>query len=267
MTFSLLERKNLPPLAYNRIAGKAPCVIFLGGFRSDMQGTKAVYLEESCKAAGRAFIRFDYSGHGSSGGEFNEGTIGSWLADSLDIIDNLVEGPLVLAGSSMGGWISLLAARLRYERVKGLIGLAAAPDFTEEIYRENREACDTQFRERGWFGLPNDYSPDPYVITRKLVEEGRRHLLLQKPHRYGIPITLVQGMQDTDVRWPEVLRIRESILDENVEVILIGSADHRLSRPQDLKVIEWHINKICALASGLPHNQKFPGSLSCHLLD
>lgn len=247
MQHSFLVRDGKPDLAYRKCEGSLPTVVFLGGFRSDMQGTKAQHFEAACRARGQAYIRFDYFGHGLSGGAFVDGTLGGWLGDVLDILDALTEGPIVLVGSSMGGWLGLLAALRRPERVIAFVGLAAAPDFSEEVYRENREACERQFAERGWFALPNDYSDEPYMITQRLMEEARNHLLLDNPFHLGAKVRLVQGMADADVAWDTVLRIRRTLLDEDVEVYLLRDADHRLSGEAELALIDG----IIAEASGL----------------
>ena len=169
-------------IAYHRLDGEGPCVVFLGGFRSDMAGTKAVFLEDWARAAGRAFLRFDYSGHGQSSGDFEDGAIGDWAADAMATIGALTEGPLVLVGSSMGGWISLLAARAMPERIAALVTIAAAPDFTEDsMWAGFSDAQRTELSETGRVALPSAYSDAPYVITRRLIEEGRENLVLRSP--------------------------------------------------------------------------------------
>lgn len=247
METAFLERPDRPPLAYVRTNGRTdlPTVIFLGGFRSDMQGTKATFLEERCKARAQSYIRFDYSGHGESGGEFEDGTITGWADDAADIIQSLTEGPLVLVGSSMGGWISLLLA-LRYpSKVIGLVGLAAAPDFTREMAADIDDDQRRMLEEKGYFELENDYSDEPYIITRKLVEDGNSNLLLDKDIVLDIPVRIIQGMKDADVEWQTAHRIKNAITGEDVEVCLIEDGDHRLSGEKELELID---RMVCAVS-------------------
>lgn len=260
MSPSILKRDEQPDIAYYKTEGNSPCVIFLGGFRSDMSGTKATALEKYCRSKGQAFIRFDYSGHGMSEGSFEKGTIGQWFSDALAIIDKVSEGPLVLVGSSMGGWISLLAAQHRPDRVKAFIGLAAAPDFTEMIYKINREQCDREFAQKGWFSLPSGHPSGPYVITRTLIEESREHLLMGKKIHYNMPIILIQGMKDISFPWQEALKVRRSIGDSSARVLFIPEADHRLSRPKDLEHICGQVKRMCELvkSSGMTLKQAGP---------
>lgn len=240
---SVQRIKNLQgnDLAYVLSEGKdpsLPMVVFLGGFRSDMEGTKALFLEQSCQKRGQSFLRFDYSGHGASGGAFKDGTIGQWTQDALFILDEVSSGPLILVGSSMGGWISLLCARKRSERVRGFIGLAAAPDFTKEIYYdlfsdEYRSIIDSQ----GYIEVPNDYSDEPYYISKALIEDGKTHCLLDKPIPITVPVRLIQGMDDKDVPWQKAFRIKQALDSKDVEVFLIEDAGHSLSRESDLKIL------------------------------
>jgi pimeloyl-ACP methyl ester carboxylesterase len=214
-----------------------PTVIFMGGYRSDMEGTKALFLQAQCAARGQAFIRFDYGGHGASGGDFAEGTIGSWCDDALKVIDALSEGPVILIGSSMGGWISLLCALRRPDRVAGIIGLAAAPDFTREVISRLTDDHKRQLAEKGYFEEPNDYSDDPYIFTQKLLDDGEKRCLLDGPIKLDIPVRLIQGMRDTDVEWQKAHRIKNAVTGGDVTVSLIETGDHRLSRDEDLAVL------------------------------
>lgn len=209
--------------------------MFLGGFMSDMQGTKAVELERYCRAAGRAFVRFDYQGHGESSGEFADGTIGSWTADALAVLDACTEGPQILVGSSMGGWIALLAALARPGRVAGLVGIAAAPDFTEDLIwnRYGDDVHETLRRDGVWYE-PSEYGDGPYTITLKLIEDGRTHLLLDRPIPIHCPVRLLHGMRDDSVPWMTSSRIAERLLSEDVRVFLVKNGDHRLSRDEDI---------------------------------
>jgi pimeloyl-ACP methyl ester carboxylesterase len=227
-------------LAWAGRAGKRPTVVFLPGFASDMTGTKATVLDGFCAARGQGFLRFDYAGHGASGGAFADGTIGSWTADALAVIDAAAaDGPLVLVGSSMGGWIALLVALARPDRVAGLIGVAAAPDFTEALMWE---AMTFEERARlmahGSISVPNPYGP-PTPVTRALIEDGRRHLLLTgAPIGLRCPVRLLHGQADREVPWELALRTAEAIGGGDVQVTLLKDGDHRLSRPADLALLE-----------------------------
>lgn len=222
-------------IAYRSLDGKMPGVMFLSGFMSDMQGTKAVEIERYCRAAGHAFVRFDYQGHGESSGEFPDGTIGSWAEDAIAVLDECTEGPQVLIGSSMGGWIMLLAALARPDRVAGLVGIAAAPDFTEDLMwdRFDQDRRDTLMRD-GVYYEPTEYGEEPYTITRKLIEDGRSRLLLRRPIALHCPVRLLHGMRDDSVPWMTTSRIAEKILSEDVRIFLVKDGDHRLSRDQDI---------------------------------
>ena len=232
-----LDRGDGVGLAWRRRAGRGPGVVFLGGFNSDMTGTKAEALSAFCAETGRAFLRFDYSGHGASGGRFVDGTIGRWAADAACVLDALTEGPQVLVGSSMGGWIALLlAARLRPARVSGLIGIAAAPDFTRRIEEGLAPEARAAIARDGVWHRPSAYG-DPYPITRALLEEGRDHLLLDAPIPLAIPVRLLHGQRDPDVPWTLSLTVAERIAGPDVQVTLVKDGDHRLSRPQDLLLL------------------------------
>ena len=230
-----LERPDGNSIAYVRTAGRGPTVVFLGGFRSDMTGTKAVALESWAAARGQSFVRFDYLGHGQSSGRFEDGTIGRWLDDSLAVLDQLTDGPLVLVGSSMGGWLSLLAARARPERLAGLVLIAAAPDFTERLLLAGLSAADQATLQReGRLERPSQYSPEPSVFTWKLIEEGRRHLLLDKPLALPCPVRLLHGQSDPDVPWEYSLQIAAHLAAPDVVTTFVKGGDHRLSTPADI---------------------------------
>ena len=232
---TLLERDGRDTIAYRAIAGSTPGVMFCGGFMSDMTGTKATALEAHCRRMGRAYVRFDYAGHGASGGAFRDGTIGAWRDDALAVFDDIASGPQILVGSSMGGWIVLLLALARPERVAGLVGVAAAPDFTEDlIWSTLDDEGRRTLAESGEIVMPCDYGEDPYPITMGLIEEGREHLLLRGPIALGCPIHLLQGMRDEDVPWRTVLQIAELVESRRVTVELVKDGDHRLSRDEDL---------------------------------
>ena len=215
--------------------GIPPGVLFLGGFRSDMTGTKANALAAHCRTKGQPFLRFDYFGHGASSGDFRQGTIGRWLADALAVLDRLTERPQILVGSSMGGWIALLVASARPERVAALIGVAPAPDFTEDlIWNRLGPEERRQLAARGELVHPSAYEEEPIPYTRKLVEEGRGHLLLRGPIGIRCPVHLFHGMKDPDVPYETSLRLSRRLTGTEVVVELVEDGDHRLSREQDL---------------------------------
>jgi len=216
-----------------------PGVMFCSGFKSDMTGSKALALEKAFVDEGRAFTRFDYTGHGGSSGDFEDGTIGAWADDAIAVIDHVTEGPLTLIGSSMGGWIMVLAALARPDRVKGLVGIAAGPDFTEDlIWAKGSETQRVDLLANGRWVAPSAYSDAPYVITRKLIEDGRDHLVLRSPIPFHGPVHLLHGQADPDVPWQTSLRLAEALQSEDVTVELIKSGDHRLSKPHELDRIE-----------------------------
>ena len=234
-----LTREGGASLAYHRLEASSdssgPTLIFLGGFMSDMTGTKALYLEEFCQARGLGFIRFDYFGHGQSSGSFADGTISRWRDDCLAVIDQLTSGPLLLVGSSMGGWVMLLAALARKERIHSLVGIAAAPDFTRDLmWASFSDDVKRQILETGRFEQPTDYGDDPYIITKALIEDGNANILLDEPLKLTCPVRLYQGMKDADVPWQTALRIAEQLQSTDVETILVKDGDHRLSEPNQL---------------------------------
>jgi pimeloyl-ACP methyl ester carboxylesterase len=225
-------------IAYHKTPGNMPGVLFCGGFMSDMTGTKATYFESACAARGQSYVRFDYAGHGASPGVFTEHNIGSWFQNALDVLDHLTSGPQIIVGSSMGGWIGLLLARARKDRVSAYVGLAAAPDFTEDIF--NTEFNDTQRREvmeSGITHIPSAYG-DPYPLTRQLFEDGKNHLLLHTDIDITCPVRLVHGKMDADVPWEKSVTIAEKTLSTDVRTVFIDDGDHRLARDQDLKTID-----------------------------
>ncbi len=235
-----IDRPGGHSLAYHAtpgqdISGAAPGVIFLGGFMSDMTGTKAMALEDHCRARGLAYLRFDYLGHGQSSGGFADGTIGRWTDDAVAALDELTEGPQILVGSSMGGWIMLLAACARPHRVAGLLGIAAAPDFTEElIWSGLDDDMRAKLNDDGVIDLACEYDEAPYPITRTLIEEARDHLLLDGSIEIACPVRLLHGMADRDVSWRTALTLADRLTSDDVEVTLIKRGDHRLSEPHDL---------------------------------
>ncbi len=231
-----IRRDDGDTIAYHTLAGDSPGVVFLTGFKSDMTGGKALAMEDFCRQRGQAFLRFDYQGHGQSSGRFRDGTIGRWADDAVFALDNLSDGPQVLVGSSMGGWIMLLAALARPERIAGLVGIAAAPDFTEDlippILTEDQQSA---LERDGFCEIPNCYDDqEPYRIEKRFLDEGRNNLLLRDEIPLDIPVRLIHGQRDEDVPWETSLRITERLRGDDVEVQLVKSGGHRLSEPEDL---------------------------------
>lgn len=223
-------------LAYFQTPGKSPGVLFLGGFRSDMTGDKATTLERWCRQNGHAFLRFDYSGHGRSSGRFEEGSIGNWLEDAQQAFDNLTSGEQILVGSSLGGWIALLVAISRNSRIKALVTVACAADFTERLLWQKMDADEREaLKSKGMVFVPSDYDDQPYPITHHLIEEGRNHLLLDAPIRLNCPVSLLHGLSDKDVPWQISLTVTEQLISHDVELTLVKSGDHRMSSPDDLQ--------------------------------
>lgn len=213
-----------------------------------MAGTKALWLEEWAQARGRAYLRFDYRGHGQSSGSFLDGAIGDWADDAYEAVTRLTEGPQILVGSSMGGWIALLLARRMPERVAGLIGIAAAPDFTESMWNEMNADERQKLVEEGRVEQPSDYSDEPYIITRRLIEDGRAQKVLDAPLRLGFPVRLLQGTADTEVPVSVALGLIEHIECADARLTLVKGSDHRFSGPQELKLIGKTLHGISRVA-------------------
>jgi len=223
-------------LAYERLEGAGPTFVWLGGFKSDMGGTKAQTLAEWANKAGQAFVRFDYSGHGQSGGTFEGGSISRWLGDTLAVLDQLTTGPLVLVGSSMGGWLSLLTARARPQRVSALLLIAPAADFTERLMWPGFTPDQQQrLMAEGRLELPSAYSPEPTVITREMIEDGRRHLVLDDYFPFMGFVSIIAGAEDPDVPLDHVYALMSKLQSIQTKSLVIADGDHRLSRPQDLE--------------------------------
>ncbi len=237
---AIIARQDGASIAYHKLEGKAPTVVFLTGFKSDMTGTKAIGMETFCQNRGQAFLRFDYFGHGQSSGDFNDGTIGRWADDAVFAIDHLTKEPLVLVGSSMGGWLMLLAALQRPERVIGLVGVAAAPDFTEDLIKDALTTEQEQILHRdGVVEIPNCYDPDdPYTISQTFIDEGRQHLLLGDTIAIDCPVRLIHGTKDEDVPYETSLRLAEKLRSTDVEVLFVKDGDHRLSEPHDISRLQ-----------------------------
>jgi len=235
---SFLEKPDGARIAYHMTPGQSPGIVFFGGFASDMTGTKAITLENFAKERGQAFLRFDYQGHGQSSGSFAEGTIGLWHSDALAVLDSVTEGPQIIVGSSMGGWMVLLTAVHRPERVAAVVGIAAAPDFTEDLmWAGFSDEIRENLTRDGIYQEPSIYSDEPYTITMKLIEEGRDHLLMRDPLVIDKPIRLIHGMADPDVPYHLSLKIAEHVSSEDVQVRLIKDGDHRLSTDRDLGIL------------------------------
>ncbi len=232
-------------IAYRHLPGKAPGVVFLGGFRSDMSGTKAQALEAWALARGQAFLRFDYSGHGVSGGAFEDGCIGAWFEDAQAVIAAQTKGPQILVGSSMGGWIALLLARAMPARVAALVGIAAAPDFTEDSMWAGMSDADRALLMRdGRIELPSEYSDAPYVITRRLIEDGRTCLVLRDDLNLPFPVRLLQGTADVDVPQSVALRLLDHATGPDIRLTLLKGADHRFSSPECLALLQSTLDEL-----------------------
>ena len=247
-------------IAYHQTKGQDPGVVFLGGFMSDMDGTKAVALDNWAGERNFACTRFDYSGHGRSQGMFEDGSISRWLAESLAVIRRFTAGPQILVGSSMGGWLALLVARaLRAagegERLAGMALIAPALDMTEDLmWNRFDDSARAELAETGRFSRPSDYGDGPYIITRLLIEDGRSHLFGEGPIETGCPVHVLQGMQDPDVPWNHAAGLMERLAHDDAVLTLVADGDHRLSRPEDierlLRAVDGLIARYAAPADG-----------------
>jgi pimeloyl-ACP methyl ester carboxylesterase len=234
------ERRSI---AVRQREGASPGVFWLPGYKSDMNGTKAQALAHWADAAGRACVRFDYSGHGESGGAFTDGTIGRWLTESLAVFDACCHGPQIVAGSSMGGWLALLLARALRQgaqaapaSVAGLVLIAPAVDFTEELmWKRFTPEIKRELEDKGVWQRPSEYSPEPYLVTRQLIEEGHHHLLLGGMIETGCPVRILQGVLDPDVPWRHAVELVSRLASDDVVLTLVKDGDHRLSRPEDIE--------------------------------
>ena len=222
-------------LAYHFHEGEGPTVVFCGGYMSDMEGTKALFLEKTCKDIGLSYVRFDYSGHGKSSEDFVDGTIGKWTEDALSIIDEITKGDLIIIGSSMGGWIGLLVCLSRKERIKAFIGIASAPDFTRELMWDHYSpAIKETLKKEGIYLEPSEYSDEPYKVSHQLIQDGENHILLNKPIDLNCSVRLFHGLQDEDVPSSYSSRIAEKLISDDVIISFNKSGDHRLSSEADL---------------------------------
>ena len=230
-------------IAVRQRAGNSPGLIWLGGFKSDMKGTKAVALDQWASEHDRACVRFDYSGHGESGGDFADGNIGRWLEESCAVFESFCEGPFIAIGSSMGGWISLLLARALREKtarskaqLTGLVLIAPAVDFTDVLmWQRFTPEIRKQIETTGSWQRPSEYSQEPYLITKGLIEDGRKHLLLGGLIETGCPVRILQGVKDEDVPWEHAVALVSRIARDDVVLTLVKDGDHRLSRPEDIE--------------------------------
>ncbi len=233
-----LETAQGRRLAYHKSEGAGPTLVFLGGLKSDMEGTKAVHLEAWAQARGQAFLRFDYSGHGESSEVFTDGCIGDWHEDTLAAVGALTEGPLVVVGSSMGGWQALLLAKALPERIVGMVTIAAAPDFTEDGYWASfSDAQKVALEEVGHVELPSDYM-EPYIITKRMIEDGRQRLVLRNALDLPFPVRFLQGTADTAVSTETAVRLLEHATGPDMRLLLVKDADHRFSDGPCLGLIE-----------------------------
>ncbi|WP_282021849.1 alpha/beta fold hydrolase [Ruegeria faecimaris] len=243
---NFLETAQGRRLAYHKSEGTGPTIVFLGGLKSDMEGTKAVHLEAWAQGRGHSFLRFDYSGHGESGGTFEEGCIGDWHEDTLAAITELTDGPLIVVGSSMGGWQALLLAKALPDRIQGMVTIAAAPDFTEDGYWASFSENQKQALETvGHVELPSDYM-EPYIVTKRMIEDGRQHLVLRKPLHMPFPVRFLQGTEDTAVSTGTAVRLIEHAFGPDMRLSLIKHADHRFSDGPCLGLIEQAVLDVMA---------------------
>jgi len=230
-------------ICYRKADGNGPTLVWLGGFRSDMDGSKAAFAHEWAAQNQQAFIRFDYFGHGQSSGKFEDGSISRWRDDVLEIIDHLTVGPVILAGSSMGGWLALLSALARPERVNSLVLIAPAPDFTEKLlWNSLSKNIQNQIMQHGVWQQPSPYGPVP--ITRKLIEDGRKHLILDQPIAFDGPVRILQGQMDTDVPWEYALKLINVIQSTDVIFTLNKTGDHSLSTAADLDKLQQALQEL-----------------------
>jgi pimeloyl-ACP methyl ester carboxylesterase len=232
----LLKRDDGNTIACHHSRGQQPGILFCGGLHSDMQGQKALALEAHCRAQQRQFTRFDYFGHGESSGAFEDGTIGRWANDTIAVLEQVTQGPQLIVGSSLGGWMMLLAAMACPQRVVGLVGVAAAPDFTKDMVKTSLTTAQLrELDEQGFTDIPNCYDKqEPYRISATLLEEARIHLLLGREIPIDVPVRLIHGQCDPDVHWRRALELSGQLRSEDVEVQLVKSGDHRMSEPGDL---------------------------------
>jgi pimeloyl-ACP methyl ester carboxylesterase len=231
---SLFTRPDGLRLAFRRVAGKGPTIVFLPGYKSDMMGTKAIALEDWAIRNGRSMLRLDYSGCGESEGAFEDGTLSGWADDARMIVEANERGPVIIVGSSMGGWIMLLLALALGDQVKAIVGIAPAPDFSDWGFTSEEKGRIARY---GRLERPSDYGPEPMVTTKAFWESGQANLLLRGEIGINCPVRLIHGQEDPDVPWDVSLRLAERLRSADVQVVLIKDGDHRLSRPQDIDLL------------------------------
>ena len=242
---SILARSDGATIAYHHNSGAGPGVIFCGGFKSDMTGIKATTLEAHCRDRNQQFTRFDYQGHGASSGAFEDGTIGTWRDDLLEVFEEITEGPQIVVGSSMGAWMALLLTRMRRDRVAGLLLLAPAADFTTELmWKQLTAEAKQQIEEKGVWMRPSLYDDGPYPITKNLIEESHKHLVLDNPIQFDGPVRILLGLCDEVIPVEHVLRTADAITSSDIEILLIKNGDHRLSTPGDLDRIRSTVDSL-----------------------
>ena len=241
-------RDQFGALAYHRVSGTQPGVVFLCGHGSDMNGSKAMHIQTWAEHRGQSFLRFDYSGHGQSDGDFLKTNISDWTRDTIDIIDAHTDGPQIVIGSSLGGWIMLNLALARPARVAALVGIAEAPDFTEELIWDSlNDASKADFKISGQITFESPYADDPMIYPYHLIEDGRQHLRLQGPLLINVPVRLLHGMQDAEVPWQTSTRLAGQLQSEDVAVILDKTATHRYSEPRQLAQLERVLDDLVSL--------------------
>jgi len=249
MTTAYLETAAGRRIAYHRHEGKGPGIVFFGGFMSDMEGTKAVALQDWARGQGRGFLRFDYSGHGQSSGAFSDGCIGDWAQDAQAVITQLTEGAQILVGSSMGGWISAILTREIPDKIAGIVGIASAPDFTEDsMWADFTPEQRAELAEKGQILLPSDYD-DPYTITHRLITDGRENLVLRAPLPMPFPVRFLQGTADADVDVDVAMRLLHHAEGDDIRLTLVKGADHRFTTPDCLRLIEEAVQDVIARAA------------------
>lgn len=238
-------------IAYHQSPGKGPGIIWCGGLKSDMDGGKATRCHAWARAQGRPYLRFDYFGHGQSSGQFTQGCISRWKADALYVLDQLTAGPQILIGSSMGGWVSLLTALARPDRIRGLLLIAPAPDFTQKLMWPNFSAeIQSEIMERGIYYEPSEYG-EPMEITKTLIEDGAKNLIMDAPIELDIPVHILQGQKDDPVPWEHAQSLVEIIQSEQVEFTLVKDGDHRLSEEVDLIRMTESLDRLCRRVEGV----------------
>ena len=247
-------RDQFGAIAYDRHTGIQPGVVFLCGHGSDMNGSKAMHIRAWAQRRGQSFLRFDYSGHGQSDGDFFHTNISDWTRDTIHMVDAHTDGPQIVVGSSLGGWIMLNLALARPMRIAALVGIAAAPDFTEElIWNRLDEAAKADFQASGQINFENPYADDPVIYPYHLIEDGRQHLRLQAPLPITAPVRLLHGMQDAEVPWQTATRLADKLHSDDVAVMLDKTATHRFSEPRQLAQLERVLDELVSLIANTSH--------------